>query len=85
MRHYSEAVKADVRRRMSPPMRQPVARISLELGIHIINPLEPERGLTDGSSWCRPQRRRKMLDPYQKLSVAPETDGLDETKFSKLT
>ena len=36
MRRYSEAVKADVRRRMSPPMRQSVARISEELGIHVM-------------------------------------------------
>jgi transposase-like protein len=36
MRRYSEAVKADVRRRMSPPHRQSVARISEELGIHVI-------------------------------------------------
>ena len=35
MRRYSEAVKADVRRRMHPPHRQSVARISEELGIHI--------------------------------------------------
>ena len=35
MRRYSEAVKADVRRRMSPPHRQSVARISEELGIHL--------------------------------------------------
>ena len=31
MRRYSEAVKADVRKRMSPPQRQSVARISEEL------------------------------------------------------
>jgi transposase len=36
MRRYSEAVKADVRRRMSPPHRQSVARISEELGIHVV-------------------------------------------------
>jgi hypothetical protein len=36
MRRYSEAVKADVRKRMSPPPRQSVARISGELGIHVI-------------------------------------------------
>ena len=36
MRRYSEAVKADVRRRMSPPHRQSVARISDELGIHVV-------------------------------------------------
>ena len=36
MRRYSEAVKADVRRRLSLPMRQSVARISEELGIHVV-------------------------------------------------
>jgi len=36
MRPYNEAVKADVRRRMSPPHRQSVAEISQELGIHLI-------------------------------------------------
>jgi transposase-like protein len=30
------SVKADVRRRMSPPMGQSVARISEELGIHLV-------------------------------------------------
>jgi transposase-like protein len=36
MRRYSEAVRADVRRRMSPPQSQSVARISKELGIHVM-------------------------------------------------
>ena len=36
MRRYSEAAKADVRRRMSPPHRQSVAQISAELGIHVV-------------------------------------------------
>jgi len=36
MRRYSEAVKADVRRRMSPPHRQSLAWILEELGIHVI-------------------------------------------------
>ena len=36
MRRYSEAVKADVRRRMTPPNRQSVAQISAELGIHVV-------------------------------------------------
>jgi hypothetical protein len=36
MRPYSEAVKADVRRRMNPPHRQIVANIAQELGIHVI-------------------------------------------------
>jgi transposase-like protein len=36
MRRYSEAVKADVRRRMSPPQLQSVAKISAKLGIHVV-------------------------------------------------
>jgi hypothetical protein len=36
MRRYSEAVKADLRKRMSPPHRQSVARISEELAIHVV-------------------------------------------------
>ena len=36
MRRYSEAVKADVRKRMSPPHSGCVARISEELGIDVI-------------------------------------------------
>jgi transposase-like protein len=36
MRPYSEAVKADVHRRMSPPQRQSVAEIARDLGIHVI-------------------------------------------------
>ena len=36
MQLYSEAVKADVRRRMTPPHRHSVAQISAELGIHVV-------------------------------------------------
>jgi transposase-like protein len=36
MNRYSEAVKADVRRRMGPAYRQSVAAIYQELGIHVI-------------------------------------------------
>jgi hypothetical protein len=38
MRTYGEAVKADVRRRMTPPNRQSVVEIARELGIHAITP-----------------------------------------------
>ena len=34
MRGYSLAVQADVRKRMSSPIRQAVAQISRQLGIH---------------------------------------------------
>ena len=36
MHPYSEAVKADVRRRMSPLHKQSVAQISAELGIDVV-------------------------------------------------
>jgi transposase-like protein len=36
MHRYSEVVKADVRRRISPAMRQSVIRISEELDIHLV-------------------------------------------------
>ena len=45
MRRYSEAVKADVRRRMGPPHRQSVAEISKELGIARNHPLQVAQGL----------------------------------------
>ena len=48
MRRYSEAVKADVRRRMHPPHRQSVARISEELGIHVMTLYKQARELHPG-------------------------------------
>jgi hypothetical protein len=45
MRPYSEAVKADVRRRMGPPHRQSVAEIAQELGIQGTSK-NPRRALT---------------------------------------
>jgi len=38
MLRYSEAVKADVTMQISPPQSQSVARISKELGIHVMTP-----------------------------------------------
>jgi|688.fasta_scaffold177014_3 hypothetical protein len=36
MRRYSEADKANARRRMGPLMRQSMAQMSTELGIHVV-------------------------------------------------
>ena len=36
MRRHSEAVNADVRRRMSPSHRQSVTKISAEMCIHVV-------------------------------------------------
>ena len=67
MRRYSEAVKADVRRRMSPPHRQSVAQISAELGIHIVTPLQLENGMAIAGRGARmgpigTRRSHKSLD-----------------------
>ena len=58
MRRYSEAVKADVRRRMHPPHRQSVAQISKELGT--VNSLFASTGggLDQPASACRGHRSR---------------------------
>jgi len=37
MCYYSEAVKADLKRRMRSPQRRRVAQVSPELGIHLVN------------------------------------------------
>lgn len=83
MRRYSEAVKADVRRRMSPPMRQSVARISEELGIHMITLY----------NWRKAWRLQgevvpaseKDLDGWSaadKFTVVLENAGLNATELS---
>ncbi len=44
MRRYSEAVKAEIRNRMSPPARPSVAWISEETGIHIVTLYDWHKG-----------------------------------------
>ena len=83
MRRYSEAVKADVRRRMSPPQRQSVAKISAELGIHVVT-------LYNWRKACRLQGEvvpASEKDPdgwsaTDKFTVVLETAGLNATKLS---
>jgi transposase-like protein len=83
MRGYSEAVKADVRRRMSPPQRQRVARISEKLGIHVITLYK----------WRKPWRLQGEVVPASekepdgwsaanKFTVVLETAGLNATELS---
>jgi hypothetical protein len=83
MRRYSEAVKADVRRRMSPPQRQSVAQISAELGIHVVTHY----------IWRKTWRLQGEVvpasekDPYgwgatDKFTVVLETAGLNATELS---
>jgi len=83
MRPYSEAVKADVRRRMSPPQRQSVARIAEELGIHVITLYK----------WRKTWRLQGEVVPAtekdpdgwsagDKFTVVLETAGLNATELS---
>ena len=83
MRRYSEAVKADVRRRMSPPQRQSVAQISAELGIHVVTLY----------NWWKSWRLQGAVVPASekdpegwgatdKFTVVLETAGLNATELS---
>ena len=83
MRRYSEVVKADVRRRMSPLMRQSVARISEELGIHVVTLY----------NWRKTWRLQGEVVPASekdpdgwsdadKFTVVLETAGLNATELS---
>jgi hypothetical protein len=83
MRRYGEAVRADVRRRMSPPQRQRVARISEELDIHVINLCK----------WRKARRLQVEVVPASektpeswgaadKFTVVLETAGLNATELS---
>ena len=83
MRRYSEAVKADVIRRMSPPHRQSVARISEELGIHVFTLYKWRKTMRlqgevvpafekDPEVWCA----------TDKFTVVLKTAGLNATELS---
>jgi len=83
MRLYSEAVKDDVRRRVSPPQRQSVARISEELGFYFVT-------LYNWRKTCRLQGEVVMAsekDPEgwtgtDKFTVVLEIAGLNVTEPS---
>jgi transposase len=83
MRRYSEAVEADVRRRMSPPHRQSVAQISAALGIHIVTLY----------NWRKAWRLQEEVVPASKkdpegwgatdrFTVVLESAGLNATELS---
>lgn len=83
MRRYREAVKADLRRRMSPPHRQSVAQISAELGIHVVTLYNWRKPGGCRGRWCRDRKK----DPEgwgatDKFTVVLETAGLNATELS---
>ena len=83
MRRYSEAVKADVRKRMSPPMRQSVARISEELGIHVITLYKWRKSWRlQGEVVPASEKEPEGWSAADKFTVVLETAGLNATELS---
>jgi transposase len=83
MRRYSEAVKADVRRWMSPPHRQSVAQISSELGIHVVTLYNWRKswGL-QGEVVPASEKEPEGWSAADKFTVVLETAGLNATELS---
>jgi transposase-like protein len=83
MRPYSEAVKADVRRRMSPPQRQSVARIAEELGIHVITLYKWRKAWRlQGEVVPATEKDPEGWSASDKFTVVLETAGLNATELS---
>ncbi len=78
MRRYSETVKADVRRRMSPPHRQSVARISEELGIHVVTLYNWRKAWRlQGDMVPASEKEPEGWSTADKFTVVLETAGLN--------
>jgi len=83
MRRYSEAVKADVRRRMSPPQRQSVAQISAELGIHVVTLYNWRKAWRlQGEVVPASEKDPDGWSATDKFTVVLETAGLNATELS---
>ena len=83
MRRYSEAVKADVRRRMSPPHRQSVAQISAELGIHVVTLYNWRKTWRiQGEVVPASEKDPEGWGSTDKFTVVLETAGLNATELS---
>ena len=83
MRRYSEVVKADARKRMSPPMRQSVARISEELGIHVMTLYKWRKTWRlQGEVVPASEKEPEGWSAADKFTVVLETAGLNATELS---
>jgi len=83
MRRYSEAVKADVRRRMGPPHRQSVSEISQQLGIHVITPYKWRKAWRlQGEVVPASQKDPDGWSATNKFTVVLETAGLNASELS---
>ena len=83
MRRYSEAVKADVRRRMHPPHRQSVARISEELGIHVMTLYNWRKAWRlQGEVVPASEKEPEGWNAADKFTVVLESAGFNATELS---
>jgi transposase-like protein len=82
MRPYSEAVKADVRRRMSPPNRQNVVDIAQELGIHSATLYKWRKAWRlQGEVVPASEKEAESWSTADKFTVVLETAGLNSTEL----
>ncbi len=82
MRRYSEMVKTDVRRRMSPPARQSVTQISKELGIHIATLYAWRKAWRlQGEVVPASEKARETRSTADKFTVVLESAGLNATEL----
>jgi transposase-like protein len=83
MRRYTEAVKADVRRRMRPSHRESVDRISEELGIHVITLYKWRKAWRlQGEMVLASEKDPESWSAADKFTVVLETAGLNATELS---
>jgi transposase-like protein len=83
MRRYSEAVKAEVRRRMGPPQRQSVAELSKELGIHVITLYKWRKAWRlQGEVVPASQKDPEGWESADKFTVVLESAGLNCTELA---
>ncbi len=83
MRRYSEALKDDARKRMSPPQRLSVARISKETGIHICIFYTWRKGWRlEGEVVPASQKDPAGWSAADKFTVALETSYLNAIELS---
>jgi len=83
MRRYSEAVKAEVRRRMGPPQRQSVAELSEELGIHVITLYKWRKAWRiQGEVVPASQKDPEGWGSADKFTVVLESAGLNSTELA---
>ena len=82
MRRYSETVKADVRRRMTPPARQSVAQISKELGIHLATLYAWRKAWRlQGEVVPASEKAPESWSSADKFTVVLESSGLNATEL----